>query len=260
MNIGVCLEAVFTDLPFEERMARAADLGFKFGEFWFVDMTYKGTPENLAKLQQKYGMTLTNTVIGAPDGSLGGGLVNPKNRSQWLERAKMTFEFNQRAGIKMSIACSGNVVEGMSEKEMFQSVLDGVKATAELADKYDQTIILEPLNTRYDHKGYWMDHSDKGADICRQSNSPRVKLLFDCYHMQIMHGDLVNYIKKHIDVIGHFHSAGVPGRHELFGSEIHYPKLLQEIEKLNYKGIFALEYWPELANDESLRKTLTYLS
>jgi hydroxypyruvate isomerase len=257
MNIGVCLEAVFTNLPFEERMAKAASLGFKFGEFWMVDD--KGSPEDLVKLQKKYGITLTDSVIGAPDGSLGGGLTNPKNRSQWLERAKMTLDFNKRAGIGMTIVCSGNVTPGLSDKEMFQSVLDGVKATADLAEKYGVTLILEPLNTRYDHQGYWMDHSDKGAEICRRVNSPRVKLLFDCYHMQIMHGDLVNYIKKHIDVIGHFHSAGVPGRHELFGSEIHYPRLIQEIDKLGYKGVFGLEYWPELPNDESLRKTLNYL-
>ena len=260
MNIGVCLEAVFTNLSFEERMAKASALGFKFAEFWMVNMTYKGTPEELAKLQQKYRITLTNSVIGSPDGSIGGGLTNPQNRPQWLEQAKMTLDYNKRAGIGATIVCTGNVVPGMTEKEMFQSVLDGVRATADLAEKYGVTLILEPLNTRYDHAGYWMDHSDKGAEICRRVNSPRVKMLFDCYHMQIMHGDLVKHIQKHIDVIGHFHSAGVPGRHELFGSEIHYPKLIQEIQKLNYTGVFGLEYFPEMTHhEESLSQTLTYL-
>jgi hydroxypyruvate isomerase len=258
MNIGVCLEAVLTNLSFEERMARVAALGIKYAEFWMVDD--KGSPEELAKMQKKYGITLTNSVIGSPDGSLGGGLTNPKNRPQWLERAKMTLDFNKRAGIGATIVCSGNVAPGLSDKEMYQSVLDGVKATADLAEKYDVTLILEPLNTRYDHVGYWMNHSDIGADICRKINSPRVKLLFDCYHMQIMDGDLVNYIRKNIDVIGHFHSAGVPGRHELFGSEIHYPRLIQEIEKLNYKGVFGLEYFPEMSDhEESLKKTFVYL-
>ena len=138
-------------------------------------------------------------------------------------------------------------------------MLEGVSETAKLAEKYDVTLILEPLNTRYDHEGYWMDHSDIGADLCRKINSPKVKLLFDCYHMQIMHGDLVRYIQKHIDVIGHFHSAGVPGRHELFGSEINYPRIAAETDKLGYTGHFGLEYFPELPSAESLKKTLTYL-
>jgi hydroxypyruvate isomerase len=72
--------------------------------------------------------------------------------------------------------------------------------------------------------------------------APRVKLLFDCYHMQIMEGDLVKHIERSLDVIGHFHSAGVPGRHELYQGETDYPFLLAQIEKLGYRGIFGLEF------------------
>ena len=81
MNIGVCLETVFTDLPFEQRLAKVAELGFKAAEFWMVDGTYTGSPEDLAAMAKKYQITLTNSVIGSPDGKLGGGLTKPKNRS-----------------------------------------------------------------------------------------------------------------------------------------------------------------------------------
>jgi hydroxypyruvate isomerase len=260
MKLGLCLEMVFTKLPFEKRVEKAAKLGFKFVEMWFVDMTYKDSAEELSKIARKNKVTITNTVIGSPDGSLGGGLTNPKNRKQWLERAKFTLDYTKRAGIPATIVCTGNVVAGMSEKKMFRSVVDGLKATAELAEKAGIMLLLEPLNTKYDHAGYWCDGSDKGAEICRAVGSKNLKMLFDCYHMQIMDGDLVNHIKRNIDVIGHFHSAGVPGRHELFTGETNYPMVVREIEKLGYKGVFAMEFSPSMEDEKALKQTIKYLA
>ena len=259
MKLGLCVEMALTKLPFEKRIEQAAKLGFKFAEMWFVDMTYKGSPEDLAGIAKKNKVTITNTVIGAPDGSVGGGLTNPKNLKPWLERTKLTLDFNQRANIPATIVCTGNTVAGMSEAKMYRSVVEGLKATAELAEKAGITLLLEPLNTRYDHAGYWLADSDKGGAICREVGSRNLKMLFDCYHMQIMEGDLVNHIQKNIDVIGHFHSAGVPGRHELFLGETNYPFLLKQIEGMGYQGVFAMEYSPSMDDVKSLKQTLAYL-
>ena len=260
MELGLCIEMALTDRPFEDRLASAAKLGFKNVEMWFVDMSYKGKGEALAKLAATCGLKITNTVIGAPDGSIGGGLTNPAHRSQWLERTKMTLAFNVAAGNPATIVCTGNDVPGMSDQQMEASVLAGLKATTELAEKAGVTLLLEPLNTRRDHAGYWLASSDRGADLCRRVGSGRMKLLFDCYHMQIMEGDLVGHITRNIDVIGHFHSAGVPGRHELYGCEVNYPFVLAQIEKLGYKGVFGLEYAPSIGHDESLAKVRKYLA
>jgi len=202
---------------------------------------------------------ITNTVIGAPDGSLGGGLTNPANRDQWLERARFTLGFNKRAGIGATIVCTGNEVEGLSDQQMLDSVIEGLKPTVEMAENAQITLLLEPLNTTYDHAGYFVRSSDLGAEICRKLNSPRMKMLFDCYHMQIMDGDLVKHIERNIDVIGHFHSAGVPGRNEVFKGEINYPFVLDRIEQLGYQGVFALEFAPSMDDVESLKKTRQYL-
>jgi hydroxypyruvate isomerase len=260
MELGLCIEMALTDRLFEQRLAAAAELGFRNVEMWFVDMSYKGKGEDLARMAQKHGLTITNTVIGAPDGSIGGGLTNPANRAVWLERTKMTLAFNASAGIAATIVCTGNDVAGMTDAQMLASVIEGLKATVALAEKAGVTLLLEPLNTRYDHAGYWLSSSDRGAEICRKVGSPRMKLLFDCYHMQIMEGDLLNHIRRNIDVIGHFHSAGVPGRHELFDCEVNYPFLLKQIESLGYKGVFGLEYAPTLGHEESLRKVRKYLA
>jgi hydroxypyruvate isomerase len=259
MDYGLCLEMVLNDLAFEQRVQKAAEIGFKYVEMWFVDMSFKGKPETLAAIAQKNTVKITNTVIGAPDGSIGGGLTDPGNQRQWLKRAEMTLDFNKAAGIPATIVCTGNVVPGMSEGQMRDSVLDGLKRTVEMAQKRNVTLLLEPLNTPYDHEGYFLTGSDAGAEICRAIGSDKLKLLFDCYHMQIMEGDLVNHIKRNIDVIGHFHSAGVPGRHELYRGEMNYPFLVEQIENMGYTGVFGLEYAPSIDHEESLKKTLEYL-
>lgn len=260
MEIGLCIEMALTSLPFEQRFAKAADLGFKNVEMWFVkDFSYNGSPEHLSKLADKAGVSITNTVIGSPDGSLGGGLVNPSNRSQWLERAEMTLQFNKKAGIPATIVCTGNIAEEMSPAQMMESVREGLKPTLDLAERAGITLLLEPLNTKYDHPGYFCRSSGMAAEICRYFGSHYLKILFDCYHMQIMEGDLVNNIKKNMDVIGHFHAAGVPGRHEIHISELNYRYIINQIISFGYKGVFGLEYEPILDDEDSLRKTLEYL-
>jgi hydroxypyruvate isomerase len=119
--------------------------------------------------------------------------------------------------------------------------------------------LLEPLNTRVDHAGYFVTGSDQGADICRKLSSEKMKLVFDCYHMQIMEGDLLAHIRANLDVIGHFHSAGVPGRNEVFTGELNYPNIVQQIEQSGYDGVFALEYNPTMDHSESLRQSLAHL-
>ena len=260
MELGLCIEMALSDLPFEDRLAKAGEIGFRNVEMWFVDGSYRGTPGDLARLAERSGVKITNTVIGSPDGSDGGGLTDPAGRRQWLARARMTIDFTKEARIPATIVCTGNEVDGLSDAQMMQSVLEGLKPTLEMAEQAGVTLLLEPLNTRYDHPGYWLTSSDRGAEICRRLGSPRMKLLFDCYHMQIMEGDLVNHIERNIDVIGHFHAAGVPGRHEPYIGEIRYRFVIRQIERLGYEGVLGLEYQPSIDHEQSLTETLKHLT
>ena len=118
---------------------------------------------------------------------------------------------------------------------------------------------LEPLNTEVDHPGYFLDCPQEAVAIVKEIGLDNVKILFDVYHMEIMCGNQTVFIENNIDWIGHFHSAGVPGRHELFNGETNYPFILDAIEKNNYKGYFGLEFIPLLESRESLCKTLEYM-
>ena len=259
VDLGLCVEMVFTDMPLEQRMAKVASLGFTNVEVVLVDQV-ASDPEALAGFADRAGVRITNLVIGPPDGRIGGGLTDPRNRQQWLTRAKTALDYAAAANIRAAIVCTGNTVENLSESQMRQSVLDGLKATVDIAEDAGVTLLLEPLNTVVDHPGHWLTSSSLGADLCREVDSQRLRLLYDCYHMQIMEGDLGDHIERHLDVIGHFHAAGVPGRHEVDEGEIDYSRLLKRIRQSGYRGVFGLEYMPSIDHEASLRRTLAYLS
>jgi hydroxypyruvate isomerase len=132
---------------------------------------------------------------------------------------------------------------------------------AAVAAKRDFTLLLECLNTRTDHFNYYLDSSSEGAAIVRAIGSPHLRLLYDVYHMQIMEGSILASIEENLDVIGHFHSAGVPGRHELWEGELNYPEIVRRIAAGGYTGAFGLEYAPAMADHTaSLRRTRKYLT
>ena len=131
MKLGVCLEMFFTKMPFAERIMQAGDAGFKSAEMWLIEGKQ---PEQIAKIARRAGVTLTNAVIGSPDGKIGGGLTDPRRRKEWLKRTERTLAFCQAAGIGACIVCTGNVIPGKTRAAMLRSVVDGLKATAEKAE------------------------------------------------------------------------------------------------------------------------------
>jgi len=260
MKIGLCLEMALLKLPFEARVKKAAELGFKFVEMWWVDSSFKGTPDQLSKLAEQAGVKFTDTVINAPDGSLGGNLTDPcQNMDALFARAKMTLEFTREAQIPYTIVLPGNRTPGVDEKTQEELVVERLKRVVDLAEKAGVTVLIEPLNDLYDHPDHWLISSDKGAEIIRRIGSPRLRMLFDTYHMRVMEGDMVKHIERNIDVIAHFHAAGVPGRHEVFAGETDYPFVLKQIERLGFQGVLGLEFSPSMDDETALRKSLAYL-
>jgi hydroxypyruvate isomerase len=258
MKYDVCLDTVFPELPAAQRIERIARAGFRVVEFWFQ------SSESAAAIRQacdEHGVTINNLVVNSADGRIGGAPVNTADLNKYLERVEEAIAQAKSIDCHMGITCSGNVQLGITRTQMRAALENAYGQAAEIAAKHDFTLVAEPLNTHVDHAGYYLDSSDEGAEIVRAIGSPNLKLLFDVYHMQIMEGNLIAHIEKHIDIIGHFHSAGVPGRHEVFGSEINYPAVVKRIEELGYTGCFGLEYMPAMADHEqSLKQTLAYLS
>jgi hydroxypyruvate isomerase len=270
VKMSVCLETVYPSLPVDQRIARIAEAGYACVEFWHPEGTFDGAtvrtdwakdPVALRRACQQHGVVLNDFALHAWDGSIGGCPVRPQDRARYLEQIRKMIDFAQQAGCRRGITLSGTVDPALSRDEMHKHLEGALAEAVKIAEQADFTLLLEPLNTLVDHPGYYLDSSAEAFQIVRKLNSPRLRVLYDVYHMQIMEGNLLATIEKNIDWIGHFHAAGVPGRGELFGGELNYPAIVAKIDALGYDGCFGLEYFPKLADHgQSLRETRAYLS
>ena len=142
------------------------------------------------------------------------------------------------------ITFSGNR-RGQPDAEGLDNCVLGLNRVKALAEDKGVTICLELLNSKVDHKDYQCDHTAWGVEVIKRVGSPRVKLLYDIYHMQIMEGDVIRTIQENISHIAHFHTGGVPGRHEIDGTqELNYRAVAEAIVKLGFQGYMAHEFVP----------------
>ncbi len=247
LKLDVCLETVFTNLPIEERIRRIAAVGYDCCEMWLHDDPTKDFSA-IAKALKETGITVNNLVVNAPGGNPGGSPVKKEDRETYLERLKNLISTAKSIGCDKAITCTGNEVSGRSHSEMKNNTIETLGMASEISGANDFTLFLESLNTYIDHPGYFLNSAKEAAEIVREINNPNLKIVYDIYHMQIMEGNLLAFIEKNLDVIGHFHAAGVPGRHELFNSEVDYRFIIFKIEQMGYKGRFGLEYFPSMAD------------
>ncbi len=262
IKIGVCIETVFTELPYIERIKRVAEVGFSGIEFWFHNRRFDGANlfeemkdiEAIAEVAKDLDLEITDFVVNSPQGKNGGFLVKREDREKYLGRLRELITLAHRLNCRKLITCTGNKVEGRSHEEQRKNIIDTLSQASKIVEKEDIILVLEPLNTLIDHPGYFLDSVEEGAKIIREINHPNIRLLYDIYHMQIMEGNIISTIEKNIDIIGHFHAAGVPGRHELYLGELNYPNIVKGIDELGYKGYVGLEYFPSIDSEESLRK------
>jgi hydroxypyruvate isomerase len=148
------------------------------------------------------------------------------------------------AGLPNVIAFSGNR-KGLPDGEGLENAVKGLNRIKKFAEDKGVTITLELLNSKVNHKDYMADHTAWGAELCKRVDSPRVKLLYDIYHMQIMEGDIIRTIRDNYKYLGHFHTGGNPGRHELDDTqELNWRAIATAIADLGYQGYFAHEFVP----------------
>ncbi len=177
--------------------------------------------------------------------SLPDGLNKRSNHERIYDEIAANCEVAQQYEIPNLIVFSGNR-NGLSEEEGAEITIEGLKKIAPLAEKAGVNLVMELLNSKVDHADYQCDHTSWGVEVCKAVGSPRAKLLYDIYHMQIMEGDLIRNIRDYIDYIGHFHTAGNPGRNDLDAQqEIYYPAVAQAIHDTGYRDWVGHEFVPK---------------
>lgn len=187
---------------------------------------------------KKYGLICTMTS--------GGGNLNDKSKNEeTISRIRSLIETNAEYGFPNVIAMSGNR-NGISDDVGIENAVEALKKVAGLAEQKEVNVCVEYLNSKVDHKGYMFDNMAWGVEVCTRVGSPRVKILYDIYHAQIMEGDIIRTIRTYKDLIGHYHTGGNPGRNEIDETqELYYPAIMRAIADTDFTGYVAHEFVPK---------------
>ena len=234
MKLSVCVDAVYEGENILQAIKKVKKAGIDTIEFWSWE---DKDIEALEAYQQKEGIEISAFCTGFIS------LLEADERQRYIESLERTIETAKRLNCRKIITQTGGDT-GAPREVQHKNLTEGLKACVPYLEKSGITLVVEPLNIRVDHKGYYLYSSDEAAEVIKEVDSSNVKMLFDIYHQQITEGDLIRRIREYIPYIGHFHSAGNPGRNELYDSEIDYKKVFQAIKETGYDGHIGLEYFP----------------
>lgn len=239
-KFAVNIEAWFTKLPYADRIRQSAALGFPAVEIWPWD---NKDLDAIAALTGELGIEIAQCT----GWGFKPGLNDPKNHDDFVRKIEAGCKAAKKLRCKRLCVVAGDDVPGMTQAQMHENVIAGLKRGAPIAEANDITLILEPMNIRVDHKGHCLYGSPPAIRICNEVNSPNVKILWDLYHMHISEGDLCGHLREGFAAkqVGYIQLADHPGRHEPGTGEIHYNRVLKELHNLGYRGYVGLELWPE---------------
>ena len=268
-QLDVCIETVFTDLPYPERIKKISDIGYKAIEFWHPEGTWDGNAINTAlskdadvirQVCEETGTKVNGFVVNAWDGLFGGNPSKAADKTRFLEQVNKMIEFAGKIDCRCGVIMPGLTQPDLSQADMRKNIESAFGDALEIAEKDKFILLVEPLNTVVDHAGFYLESLNEAAEIVRGFKSPYMKLLYDIYHMQIMGGNVVASIEEHCDIIGHIHVAGVPGRAEPDECELYYPYIFSRAVEAGYEGWFGLEYFPNVDSETSLKRQLNLVA
>lgn len=235
MKFSVCIDCLFSGGDFLSAMNTVKESGLSAYEFW----SWRNKDLNAIRRRQEE-LSLTPAAFCTKFTSL----VDPAERTSYLEGLKQSIEAANLLSCRTLITQVGNTIPGVTRERQTDSLIEGLSACVPLLKDAGITLVFEPLNTKVDHRGYFLTSSEEALAVAEQVDSPYVSILFDLYHQQIMEGDLTANALKLLPHIGHIHCAGNPGRNELDTGEIRYETIFSALNGAGYSGFLGLEYRP----------------
>ena len=234
----------YAKIPIDDLCRQAADMGLKG-----IDLV---EPDDWP-VCRKYGLTPAMTQGKA---SIPNGFNRVENHDRLEKELQERIKLAAENKVPNVICFSGNR-RGLPDDQGKENCIAGLRRVKKMAEDAGVTVCLELLNSKVNHKDYQCDHTAWGVDVMKGVDSPRVKLLYDIYHMQIMEGDIIRTIRDNIQYIAHFHTGGVPDRHELDDTqELQWRTVAKAIADLNFQGYFAHEFVPVHDPLTSLRQAV----
>lgn len=247
-NFAANLSLMFTEVPFLDRFAAAADAGFIAVEFLFP---YEHPPETIA--DRLKANNLTPALFNLPPGDWANGergtAAFPHRFDEFKAGVDLAMTYAKATSIKRV-----HVMSGMADRSDTRAVEAYRKAVTYAAGKMSEigvTVVLEPINPR-NMPGYFLNDFAFAESLINDLNLPNLKLQFDIYHRQIIHGDVTMALRKMMPMIGHIQIASVPSRNEPDGEELNFPFLFDELDRLNYNGFVGCEYNPRAGTRDGL--------
>lgn len=247
-KISIMLWTVFRDLPFEQRLEKVAEAGYRavelVGEFekW-SDEDYR----NAMRKKQSLGITFDTTA------GLKHGVGDPAVRDAFLADLRRLLPICERLECPSIIVMSGNVVPTLTHEQQHASCIEGLKRAADVAERKNIRLLLENIDPEENPK-YFLKSVAEGFEVIRSVNHPHVRFLYDFYHEQIAEGNLIEKLEKNIDLVGLCHVADVPHRHEPGTGEINYVNIYKKLAQLGYDRYIAMEFMPTRNPVETLRQ------
>lgn len=254
-----CIEPMYSEIPFYDRFQAAKDDGFDYVEFW--GWTDKDLDRVKAEAQK------AGVQISGFNGDADYSLVDPEHKEKYLTFLKESVAAAKKVGASSVTIHSNALGEGGIVVNHYENLSDTVKLCsmygmllecAKIAEESGVQMNLEALNITTDHVGNFLKYTQMAAEMTRLIGSPKLKILYDVYHMQLNEGCICDTIRDYSDQFGHVHVADAPGRHEPGTGEINYHKVFECLEENGYKGLVGFELIPKNSTKEAVEAIMKY--
>ena len=249
-KFSVCIEMIFREegVSYEDRVAKVAETGAPAIEFWGPEGK---DIDAIAEAARSHDL-----AVAAFSGSAQ-PIVQAEVTDAFVADIKEAIQLANTLDCPGCLKTTGQALDGVDRADQHKAIVEALCAVVPLLEDAGLKLYLEPLNTIVDHKGYYLETSAEGFEILREVNSRGVQLLYDIYHQQITEGNIIQTIEENIDLIGHFHMADVPGRHEPGTGELNYANIFKRIDALGYEGYVGMEFKPTIDHAEAVKSTLS---
>lgn len=245
------LSFLFTDQPFPERFAAAARAGFRGVEYLFP---YDHPASEIRRWLEA--AELTQVLFNLPPGDWAAGerglACHPGREAEFREGLELALDYARSLGCTRLHALSGLALPDVPPAQLEATYRANMQVAARRCAEAGVTLLMEPINSKVDMPGYWLDQPAQAFALQQFIGEPNLLVQLDLYHAQIMAGDLARTLEKHLPAIGHIQVADNPGRHEPGTGEIHYSYLFQRLDELGYQGWVGCEYKPRGSTEAGL--------
>ncbi len=228
----------------------------------FRAFEYNGLPshsmqeiESFRKKREELGMAMGVFVVNR-GGWKPTALPDRAAHGRFLEDVRKAVDIYKVMGNECATVTSGLQVPHLTVAQMTDNCVEGLKRAAEIVEKTKLVLVLEPLNWKVDHAGYFVCYSEHAGEIIGRVGHPQVKILFDMYHQQISEGNIINHIEQYWDLIGYYQTGDVPGRREPFTGEMNYTNIFRALHKKGWKGLIGLEHGMSVQGEAGFRKVV----